>query len=378
MIMKTRKLGRTNLMVGEIGMGTEHLLDKDLQTVTDTIRSAIKGGVTYLDCHPGHDISFENDTYEGYAKLGKALADYNRESLCLTYLAGASFSPIETAPRFKNFLAAMELSYIDVFILQFCDKVADFERITAENSLLTYARKLQAEGRAKFIGISTHSAAVAYKAIDSGAFDVMMYPVNPAFDVVIDEEIYNTDKLETLWDAAHDFTSEGKTGAQPRKNVYTECARKDIGLVAMKAFAGGFIFGAEEAAGFTPINLISYALAQSGVATVVPGCTKPEEIEEILTYSDSSPEARDYSGAVAKSRWSVMENCLYCNHCLPCAADINIAEVNRMLDDSDREGYSALAVKASACIECGVCEERCPFKVQVRDRMKQAAAAFEK
>ena len=378
--MKYRKLGRTGFSVSEIGMGTEHLLDKGEQVVIQTIKAAIDGGVTYLDCHPGHDLNHDCHTYEGYAKLGKAISlTGGRDKLQLTYLASASLSPAETKPRYENFLRDMGTSYIDVFILACCDKVANYEEITGENSLLTYARQLKAEGKIKHIGISTHSAAVAYKAIDSSAFDVLMYPVNPAFDVVIDEEEYKTDELGTLWDAAYVFKSEGKSGAQPRKSVYYECERKGIGLVAMKVFAGGFIFRVEENAGFTPINLISYALAQNGISTVVPGCTKPEEIEEILTYYDSAPEDRDYSGAVAKSRWSVMENCLYCNHCLPCGADINIAEVNRLLDSSGNVGekYESLKVKASACTQCGVCIDRCPFQVNVIERMKKAVEIFE-
>ena len=379
--MKHRKLGNTGFNVSEIGMGTEHLLDKDEQIVIQTIKAAVDGGVTYLDCHPGHDLNHDSHTYEGYAKLGKAISIAGgRDRLQLTYLAAASFSPAEIKPRYENFLKDMNISCVDVFILACCDKVDNYDEITGDNSLLSYAKKLKDEGKIKTIGISTHSAAVAFKAIDSGSFDVLMYPVNPAFDVIIDEERYKTDELGTLWDAAYDFDSKGKTGAQPRKSVYDECEKRGIGLVAMKPFAGGFIFRVEENAGFTPVNLISYTLAQSGVSTVVPGCTKPEEIYEILTYNNCPAEDRDYSSAVAKSRWSVMENCLYCNHCLPCKANINIAEVNRLLDSSENasEKYNKLAVKASACTQCGICVERCPFQVKVIERMEKAVEIFEK
>jgi len=280
--MKYRKLGRTGLDISEIGMGLEHLLDKDEKVVIDTIRTAINGGVTYFDCHPGHDLQENSVTYEGYEKLGKAIEGF-REKLCTTYLAKLALPPAGIQPRFENYLRALKSDHTDVFILQFCDKEKDYEQMTSSGGLLTYAQNLRTEGKIRYIGIATHSSAIAFKAIDSGEFDVMMYPVNPAFDVVTDEEGYKTDNLDTLWDAAHDFTAAGKSGAQPRKNVYSECDRKGIGLVAMKPFAGGFIFRVEENAGFSPVNLISYALAQSGVSTVIPGCTKPREISEILT-----------------------------------------------------------------------------------------------
>lgn len=387
--MKYRRLGHTGVEVSEISMGLEHLLDKDTQIVIDTIRAAVNGGVSYLDCHPGHDYDNRADpgVYDGYMKLGKAIRDV-RDKLTLTYIASCrEREPGLARICFDGYLKALGTDHTDVFIIQFCDTTAEYEQVTGETGLLAYAQQLRNKGRVGFIGISTHSSDIAYKAISSGAFDVLMYPVNPAFDVVTDEERYKTDDLATLWDAAHAFTSEGKRGAQPRKNVYSECERRGIGLVAMKPFAGGFIFGIEKDAGFTPVNLISYALAQNGVSTVIPGCTQPGEIEEILTYYTCTDEARNYSGAVAKSRWSVTENCLYCNHCLPCDVDINIGYINRLLDavsfnmqsdaGSVREKYRALTVKASACVQCGVCMERCPFKVNVIDRMKQAVEVFE-
>ena len=384
--MKYRELGKTGVKVSEIGMGLEHLLDKDERVVIDTIRAAVNSGVTYLDCHPGHDFQVDSVVYEGYEKLSKALRG-TRDRLCLTYLAARLVrSPLDMQPRFENYLHTLNTDHTEVFIIQFCDKAADFAQVTGEGGMLEYALKLKAEGKIRAIGISTHSSAIAYKAIDNGAFDVLMYPINPAFDVVTDGVGYDADDLTTLWDAAQDFSAADKKGAQPRKSVYSECRRARIGLVAMKPFAGGFIFRVEKDAGFTPINLISYTLAQSGVSTVIPGCTKPSEIEEILNYYTCADDARDYSEAVAKSRWSVMENCLYCNHCLPCSAGINIGQINRLLDDftlspSADEGavsekYRAMPVKATSCIQCGICMERCPFKVNVIGRMKRAAEVF--
>jgi predicted aldo/keto reductase-like oxidoreductase len=41
------------------------------------------------------------------------------------------------------------------------------------------------------------------------------------------------------------------------------------------------------------------------------------------------------------------------------------------------EWYEGFPVKASACIECGVCLERCPFDVDIITKMREAAAMFE-
>ena len=385
--MKYRKLGRTGLSVSEIGMGLEHLLDKDEKIVIDTIRAAINGGVNYFDCHVGHDYQEDSIMYEGYSKLGKALKGH-RDNVYISYVTYYKYRNAEyTQPRFDNFLQALDTDHVDVFIIQFCDRSTDYEQITGDNGALAHAKKLKSEGKASYIGISTHSTDIALKAIRSGEFDVLMYPVNPAFDVItIDEEQHKSDDIGFLWDAAHDFSAEDKIDSLPRKNVFNECERNDIGLVAMKPFAGGVTLDWEKEAGFTPVNLIAYALAQNGVSTVVPGCTKPQEINEILSYCTAAVAEIDYSHAVSKSRWRVTGNCLYCNHCLPCSFDINIAEVNRLFDsfihntgtgtENIRDKYLALPVKASVCTGCRTCMERCPFNVDVVDRMKRSAEFF--
>ncbi len=387
--MEYRKFGKTGILVGKIGMGLEHLLDKDEQTVIDTVRAAIDGGVTYMDCHPGHDYDErpELERYTGYEMLGKALAGL-RDRVTISYIASYNERRPDVAPRcFEGYLRALGTDHTDVFILQFCDKIAEYREITGENGLLAYAQKVRAEGKARYIGISTHSMSVALEAIASGSFDMLMFPVNPAFDVLDDEKTYNEDLIGNLWDKAYLYSAAGKTGGLPRKSVYHACEHYGVALVAMKPFAGGFVFGVEKDAGFTPINLLSYALAQTGVAAVVPGCENPGQIREILTYDSASREARDFSGAIAKSRWSVKGNCLYCNHCLPCPAGIDVGMVNKLLNSLDGDGpedraaahekYALLAVKASACTRCGQCETRCPFTVPVIARMELAQKAFE-
>jgi len=374
-IMKYRKLGRTGLEVSEIGMGLEYLLDKEENIVIDTIKTAVSNGVNYFDCHMAHDYKEDTIGYEGYTKLGKALEGI-REKVYISYIASGMARDIDDAqPRFESYLKALNTDHTDVFMIQFCDKIKDYEQITADGGMLDYAKKLKTQGKARYIGVSTHSSAIAYKAIGSGDFDVIMYPVNPAFDVLVDEEDYIENDLGKLWDAAFDYKS--SDARLIRKDVYTECIKNNIGLVAMKPFGGGLIFREDINTGFTPLNLISYALTQNGVSTVVPGCENPRQIEEILAYYTCPAESLDFSEAVAKSRWNIKGNCQYCNHCLPCAAGINIGQVNRIIDNKLACAYNNLAAKASSCTKCRICEERCPFDVKVTEKMDLAVKIFE-
>jgi hypothetical protein len=75
---------------------------------------------------------------------------------------------------------------------------------------------------------------------------------------------------------------------------------------------------------------------------------------------------------------------MYCNHCQPCRAGIDISEINKLINlaatsnfEPRLQAYQQLKVQASACQECGDCMQRCPFDVNVIDRMKEAVALFE-
>jgi len=375
--MVYRKLGRTGLEVGEIGLGLEHLLPKEQTVITDTIRTAIQGGVNYLDCLSQKDFAENSDTNEEFVKLGNALEGL-RDKVYITYLANSQHSIDGIKIGFECFLKELKTDYADVFIVAYCDKISEFDRITGSGSLFEYAQQLQSENKVKFIGISTHSASIAHKVIESGYFDVLMYPVNPAFDVVDDEEKFIEDDLGKLWDAAYEYKSDDKKDIKlPRKDIYSECLKNNIGLVAMKPFGGGFLFRPDMNTGFTPVNLISYALQQTGISTVVPGCANKEEIEKILKYYSATKEELDFSKYISQSRWNIKGSCQYCNHCLPCAADIDIAQINRIFDNKSISEYSSLEVKPSACIECGECETRCPFEVKIMEKMKSAVKLFE-
>ena len=79
-----------------------------------------------------------------------------------------------------------------------------------------------------------------------------------------------------------------------------------------------------------------------------------------------------------------MGACVYCNHCLPCPVDIDIALINQMYDEAVQVGispvlqerYHATTPNAADCIECGDCEAACPFGVSVMERMQAAVGLF--
>ena len=80
--------------------------------------------------------------------------------------------------------------------------------------------------------------------------------------------------------------------------------------------------------------------------------------------------------------------CVKCKHCLPCPEEINIPGVIDNVEYLDHFGpdevhlrlntlvYESRDAKASDCIECEICEERCPFEVAIIDKMHRAVEIF--
>ncbi|MCK5732842.1 MAG: aldo/keto reductase, partial [Candidatus Latescibacteria bacterium] len=238
---------------------------------------------------------------------------------------------------------------------QFVDEEDDYERVMGSGGLLELARRFRLEGKAGFIGLSGHSVPVALKAVKSGHIDVLMFPINLRSDAVLEE-----------------------------KELFNVCASRGVGLVAMKPFAGGKLFQKEEARSITSVQCISYALSQIGVSTVVPGVKDLDELEAALHFLDATDEEKDFSSILPEFQQYVKGECVYCNHCLPCPAVIDIGQTIRLVDTAQhgvsedlRADYQALSVKASACIECGSCTTRCPFEVDVISKMQRAVKLFE-
>ena len=195
-----------------------------------------------------------------------------------------------------------------------------------------------------------------------------------------------------LGQAIRQVTTEVKKnqGVQPeRKTLYDLCASREIGLVAMKVLGAGKLLSPE----FTPFHrpltvgqCIHYALDRPAVSTVVIGYECREHVLDAVNYFNQSDDERDYTDAISEYHNNFMGQCVYCNHCLPCPSEIDIAAVHRYLDIARlkpqeiphgvRHHYAALKNHASNCIECGSCENKCPFGVKVIGNMREAVELF--
>ncbi len=379
--MKYRQLGKTDLFVSEIGFGTEWMERHNREEVTAVVRACEEQGINIFDCwmaepnvrsNLGHAIQGHRDKWIIQAHIGSTQqgGQYVR-TRDLTHVI----------PAFEDNLTRMHTDYIDIGVINYVDEQADFD-LAMHGGFLDHVHKLKAQGKIRYVGLSTHNPRIGKLAVESGEVDMIMFSLNPAFDMCPPSENINDLFKETY--------EGGLSGIAPeREELYKLCEARGVGITVMKAYAGGRLFDAKLSpfgVAMTPVQCIHYALTRPAVASVMVGSETPEHVLAAVAYETASAEEKDYATVLANAPLHAYTGqCTYCGHCAPCPRDIDVAMVNKLYDlatmsstlpDSVADHYRCLEANASDCIGCGGCENRCPFGVKVIQRMEKAKALF--
>lgn len=378
--MDYRRLGKTDLRVSVIGLGTEFIWHEPQEVVREVVHEALEHGVNYFDLWmPSPEIR----DYFGQAVQGRRKQALIAGHLGSTLQDGQYFRTRDlrrSEEHIHDLLTRLQTDYLDVLMLHYIDDDADYRTVFESGAFYELALRLKREGKARYIGMSSHRVPAARQAVASGLIDVLMFPMNPAFDALSADL-----QLEAYWDVKSYPGQSERFALQPeRKALYQLCEQQEVALVAMKPFAGGWLLnGKMKRFHLTPLQCLNYSLSQPGVCTVVPGCKDVTELRQALEFLDADAAAKDFSTLRQSYSDDFQGVCMYCNHCLPCPVKIDIAATTRLADsaqqgvtDAIRADYQALAVKASACRQCGSCMKRCPFGVGVIANMQRAVALF--
>ena len=378
--MNKRRLGKTGLAVSEIGFGGEWLERHDEAHSIGLIRYAQEKGINIIDCWMPDPKSRDI--------IGKAIAGsrdkwYVQGHIGSTWQSGQYVRCRDLAhvkPAFEDLLRRIGGGYIDLGMIHYVDSMEDWDACMG-TAYIDYVRELHEKGLIRHIGLSTHNPRIAKLAAESGFIEMLLFSVNPAFDMRP-----ATDNLDEMFGAYDRSLS----GIDPeRAALYRLCEEKDVGLTVMKGFFGGRLFDAAASpfgAAFTPVQLIHYALTRPAVASTLCGYDTREQIDAATAYESATADEKDYASVLASAPLHAYTGqCTYCGHCQPCPMEIDIAMVNKFYDlavqqpevpDSVRAHYAALGNTASKCLGCQSCESRCPFGVPIAARMEKAAALF--
>ncbi len=380
--MQYRTLGRTGIRVSEIGMGCEGFSGKTAAQVREMVDLMESAGVNCIDLYTPEPELLEN---LGRALEGRREKFVLQNHLCAVWRDGQYKRTRDLEEAKANFAERLRLlgtDCADIGMIHYVDAMSDWETVV-ESGILDYALALKAAGTVKSVGLSSHNPEVALTAVNTGKIDVLMFSVNPCYDLQPAGE-----DVEELW-ADKNYEKPLVNMDPQRQALYETCQRLGVGITVMKAFGGGDLLKADMSpagVSLTAVQCLHYALTRPGVASIMCGARSMEDLRASIAYEDASPEERDYAAAFAampKISWA--GHCMYCGHCAPCPQGIGVADVTKFLNlcqaqgdipETVREHYAALPHKAGECVQCGACEKRCPFGVAVTENMRRAAALF--
>lgn len=261
-------------------------------------------------------------------------------------------------------LEQLKTDYIDIGFIHCIDEPADLRR-ALKGGALDQIQELKRQGLVRAIGLSSHTPAVVGEMLDTGLLDVLMFSINPAYDYAKGQY--------------------GIGSVEERMALYRRCEKEGVGISVMKPLgAGQLLDGRLSPFGraLTTAQCLQYALDKPGVMTLLPGVKDRQELRDILGFLQADAAARDYSVIGGFTPQEAQGKCVYCSHCHPCPAGLDIALINkyydlaRVGDALAADHYRNLEKKAGDCIRCGHCTSRCPFGVDQMARMQQIRDYF--
>ncbi len=329
-------LGKTGLTISRLGFGGIPIQRVDADTTRDLIKSMADKGINYIDTARGYTVSEE---YLGYALEG--LRDkFILATKSMARTKEAMAADIETS--LKN----LQTDYIDIYQIH-NPSVEQLEQVMAPGGALEALYEAKEAGKIGHIGLTGHTMGLFEKAVTLDWVETFMFPYN----------IVETQGEELM----------------------RKCTENNIGFIVMKPMAGGAIEDPELA--------LRFICSNPDVSVVIPGMYDLKEIEQNLSaVENTAPLSEAELEKMDEIRKQLGNNfCRRCNYCQPCAKGINISQIFILQGYYDRYGlkdwakdrYETLPEKASACIECGACESRCPYSLPIRRMLKDAVTKFE-
>ncbi len=337
--LKTIRLGKTNLEVSRVGIGGIPILRIPFDEAVEVVQYALDLGVTFIDTA----WAYNSKKGSSEERIGKAI-DGRREEVVIATKSSARDK--KTAQKqLDESLKRLNTDYVDIWQFHGVNKIDAYDKIMESGGAFEVAQEALSSGKIRHIGFSSHVVEVALKLVETGNFEVVQFPINFINNEAVPELIPLTKKM-------------------------------DVGFIGMKPFAGGNLRFA---------NLAIKYLLQFDNVLPDPGVKTFEEAQEIIDIVNGSwkltPAELEQMEGIREKLGTRF--CRWCEYCMPCPQGVIISWVmNLRLVDSYGDRYynnTLKAVKsAKNCIQCGECEEKCPYELPILQTIEDNVEYFNK
>ncbi|RPJ52433.1 MAG: aldo/keto reductase, partial [Methanobacteriota archaeon] len=347
----------------------------DEAAASSMLRYAIDHGVNYVDtAYPYHDG--ESEPF-----VGRALMNGYRERVHLaTKLPCWQVSAREDMDRYLDEqLSRLRTDRID-FYLAHGLTAGTWERLQPLG-LADFFDDAIADGRIRYAGFSFHDGIDAFRAIVDG------------YDWTVCQIQYN------FMDEEYQAGTEGLRYA----------AERDLGVIVMEPIRGGMlatdipsiraIWNRDPVRRSLAERALRWVWNHPDVTVVLSGMSTMEQVTENVSSayagapaSIGAEELGLYDDVKAEYRRRIRIPCTGCGYCQPCPSGVNIPECFEAYNmgciydapEASKVSYTwttgglldGIPSCASLCQACGACEEKCPQRIAIRDRLKEVTEYF--
>jgi predicted aldo/keto reductase-like oxidoreductase len=334
--MRKRLLGKTGLVVSEVGFGGIPIQRVDLAAVKSIMMACLQRDITFLDSARGYTTSEE--------MIGEAIEGHRDSFVLATKTMAKSYEHMKRDIDIS--LINFRTNHIELYQAHFVRNREAYDALIQEGG---YEAMVEAkrEGLIGHIGITSHDHKLLEEIIEDGRFETIQFPYN-----LVEHQ---------------------------GERLFQRANALGIGVIAMKPLAGGAISNG-------PLSL-KYILNNPHISVAIPGMDSPEQVFEnsAMGSVDLNYTEEDLRNMEIVRQEMGEHFCRRCGYCLPCPQGLDIPTLFLMegylkrygLKEWAQERYATMAGKAAAdCIQCGICETRCPYDLPIRQMLKKVDESF--
>jgi uncharacterized protein len=334
--MRYLTLGKTGLEISEVGFGAIPIIRLSMEEAVQVLRRAYDRGVTFYDTAHLYLDSEE--------KIGRAFAG-RRHRVVLASKTIKRDGP-GAVEELELSLRRLQTDYLDLYQFHQVSQETDYQSLIAPGGALEAVQRAQEAGKVRHLGVTSHSLEMAIKLVQTGLFSTVQFP-------------FNFIEMEA------------------RQELHPKARELDLGILAMKPFAGGMVDNA---------RVVFKFLRQFPDIVPLAGWDSVARVDEVLDfYKDENQVTSEDLALMEQYRQELGKLfCHRCEYCQPCAQGVNItsamlyAIVAHRMGPSKAAGFAEKVMESvKLCIECGECADRCPYHLPIPETLKKHLALYE-